>query len=263
MADGSANSSGGGRATAFLSGLAAVATVVAAVVGILAQFGLIGGHDTPKASQAVVTPAAQLSPAASPPAASAPSMAASAKPSPAQVAEASHPHRTHKPKTATAASIAASTEPHAATTPAAAQPAASNVTNSSAANAPTASAMPTPGAQPSAASSTLAMAEPAQPPSLTGAWRDMGIGACHLINQTGGTFDVTNYDPATGEVMSQGRGSITGNHVEIDFAARRHPVTADLHVSPDGRSMFGKIFRIDGPHRTLWKYIGPNCPTPG
>jgi len=38
----------GGRASGILSGVAAVATVVAAILGILSQLGLISGHDTPK-----------------------------------------------------------------------------------------------------------------------------------------------------------------------------------------------------------------------
>jgi hypothetical protein len=38
----------GGGASGILSGVAAVATVIAAIVGILSQFGLITSHDAPK-----------------------------------------------------------------------------------------------------------------------------------------------------------------------------------------------------------------------
>jgi len=38
----------GGRASGILRGVAAVATVIAATVGIFSQFGLIASHDTPK-----------------------------------------------------------------------------------------------------------------------------------------------------------------------------------------------------------------------
>ena len=106
------------------------------------------------------------------------------------------------------------------------------------------------------------MIPPPGPFTISGAWRDMGIGACHLISQTGTRFDITNYDPSTGEIISQGQGTIAGNHVQIDLSTRR-PVSMDLHIAPDGQTMYGKIFRVDGPHRTMWNYIGPACAKPG
>src|SRR5208282_4456670 len=89
----------------------------------------------------------------------------SAKPSTARLADVPRPHR--KPKKTGPAEMAAIT-PGSSVHPPAVAPVAS------AAEAPASSA------QTPAASNTLAMIEPAQPPSIAGAWRNMGIGACHL-----------------------------------------------------------------------------------
>ncbi|MGO9603759.1 MAG: hypothetical protein ACLQAT_10250 [Candidatus Binataceae bacterium] len=239
MAEGSPKSTGG-----FLSGIAAAATAVAAIVAVLSQFGLLGNHDTVKQVVVMITPGTQPSAAANQVVAA----AQAAKPSTARLADVPRPHR--KPKKTEPAEMAAIT-PGSPVQPPAVAPV------SSAAEAPASSP------QIPAASNTLAMIEPAQPPSLAGAWRDMGIGACHLINQSGAKFEVTNYDPSTGEVMSQGQGTINGNHVEIEVTSARHPTSLDFHVSPDGREMYGKVFRVDGPHRVDWNYIGPACARPG
>jgi hypothetical protein len=93
--------------------------------------------------------------------------------------------------------------------------------------------------------------------SIAGAWRDQGMGACHLISQTSGKFQITNYDPATGELMSQGEGTIDGNHVEIiDNPNSRRPVTVDLHIAPNGQWLTGKVTRFDGTRRTMWQCLG-------
>jgi hypothetical protein len=89
------------------------------------------------------------------------------------------------------------------------------------------------------------------------------MGACHLISQTGSKFQITNYDPATGEPMSQGEGSIDGNHVEIiDNPNSWRPVTVDLHVAPKCQWLTGKVTRFDGTRRTMWRYPGPAFPKP-
>jgi hypothetical protein len=117
---------------------------------------------------------------------------------------------------------------------------------------------PTPGA-----ASALASIDRNRPESIAGAWRDQGMGACHLISQTGSKFQVTNYDPVTGEVISQGEGTVDGNHLAIDYPNSRRPVTVDLHISPNGQWLFGKVTRFDGTHRAMWRYLGPACPKPG
>jgi hypothetical protein len=89
------------------------------------------------------------------------------------------------------------------------------------------------------------------------------MGACHLIDQTGSKFQVTNYDPVTGEVISQGEGTVDGNHVAIDYPKARRPVSVDLHISPNGQWLLGKVTRFDGTRRTMWRYLGPACPKPG
>jgi hypothetical protein len=115
---------------------------------------------------------------------------------------------------------------------------------------------------PGAAASTPATIDHNQSESIAGAWGDQGMGACHLISQLGSKFQITNYDPATGELMSQGEGTIDGDHVEIDYPNARHPVTVDLHISPNGQWLFGKVTRFDGTRRTMWRYLGPACPKP-
>jgi hypothetical protein len=102
-----------------------------------------------------------------------------------------------------------------------------------------------------------------QSESIAGAWRDQGMWeACHLISQTGSKFQVTDYDPATGEVISQGEGTVDGNHVQIVYPNSRRPVTVDLHISPNGQWLLGKVTRFDETRRTRWRYLGPACPKP-
>jgi hypothetical protein len=88
------------------------------------------------------------------------------------------------------------------------------------------------------------------------------MGVCHLINQTGSKFQVTNYDPVTGEVISQGEGTVDGNHVAIDYPNARSPVTVDLHISPNGQRLLGQVTRFDRTRPTMWRYLGPGCPRP-
>jgi hypothetical protein len=250
-----------GSATGVLSGFAAAATAIAAVVGVLNQFGIVGGHDAPKTI--VIAPAAAPSSVmASPVANQLAAVAPSAVPSiahPPIAAASPRPHRIHKRRqpveeaaaaaTADAVSARAEVASDADAAPAAAIPHVSQPVA-----APSVAAPP-------AASSTLAMIEPSGPININGAWRDQGIGACHLISQSGNRIDVTNFDPSTGEQMGQAYGSIDGNHVEIDYP--RHKWTEDLHVARDGQTMYGKITRLDGEHRVMWNYIGPACQKPG
>ena len=240
-----------GGVSGILSGAAAVATVVAAIIGILSQFGLITSHDAPK--RVVVTPLpgpplvtkARVAPVSEAPAAK-----------PSLVAHAAAPHlheqRSGKPPPAELASTARPAPP--APQVALAEPRASHL----AAEDRNSSHLETPEA------ANPATIDHNQSESIAGAWRDQGLGACHLISQTGSKFQITNYDPATGELMSQGEGTIDDNHVEIiDNPKSRRPVTVDLHISPSGEWLTGKVTRFNGTLRTNWRYLGPACPKPG
>ncbi len=112
-----------------------------------------------------------------------------------------------------------------------------------------------PGAQSPAASATLAMIEP-KLSSLTGAWRDSGMGACHLIAQNGANLTITNYYPDSTDVLSHGEGTITGDHVELRLKTMR----GEYQLSADGRILRGTATRASGDRPSLWQYVGPACP---
>ena len=95
--------------------------------------------------------------------------------------------------------------------------------------------------------------------SLTGAWRDAGLGGCHLITQTGSKLEITNYFPDSDAVMSHGDGTVDGSHIEL----RLKTMHGDFQVSPDGRILTGTMFRTHGPNPSMWKYIGPSCQKSG
>jgi hypothetical protein len=107
-------------------------------------------------------------------------------------------------------------------------------------------------------SATLAMIEP-RLSSMTGAWRDSGMGACHLISQNGANLDITNYFPDSSEIMSHGDGTVTGSHVELRLKTMR----GEFELSPDGRIIKGKMVRATGVRPSLWQYVGPACQKPG
>jgi hypothetical protein len=209
----------GGRASGILSGVAAVATVVAAIIGILSQFGVIGSRDTTKTVALTPIPRATLITNVT----AAPVVAAPASKPPASEVALAEPTASHLG--AEDRNFPHSEAPGAANTP--------------------------------------ATIDHNQSASIAGAWRDQGMGACHLIRQTGSRFQITNYDPATGEVISQGEGTVDGNHVQIDYPNSRRVVTVDLHISPNGGWLLGKVTRFDGTRRTMWRYLGPACPKPG
>jgi len=50
----------------------------------------------------------------------------------------------------------------------------------------------------------------------------------------------------TGDVISQGEGTVDGNHVDIGYPNARRPVTMDLHISLDSEWLLGKVTRFDG-----------------
>ncbi len=253
--DGSKRVSAGG----VVGGATAIATAIAAVLGVLNQLGYIGSHEESKPPVIIMTtPAAVASPAlrVAPPV----PVAQASQAAPVAQANATpvhHKHVAHKPRPAPVEEAASNDEPAekplviARATPAV--EAAATV-----APAPSPAAAPPPPEAPSA-SASLAMIEPPAH-GLSGAWVDESIGACHLINESGGSFSVTNYDPSTGEVMSYGDGTIDGNHVSIIF--RGHRVMADFHISQSHNTLYGKITRPTGIFRSLWRYVGPACQKP-
>ena len=106
----------------------------------------------------------------------------------------------------------------------------------------------------------ISESEPALAPlpkltSLTGAWRDAGLGGCHLITQTGSKLEVTNYFPGSDAVMSHGEGTVEGTHILLQLRTMH----GDYQVSPDGRILNGTMFRSYGPNPSVWKYIGTSC----
>jgi hypothetical protein len=200
-----------GGASGILSGAAALATVVAAIIGILSQFGLITSHDTPKTGAVTPIPVPPLVTKATVAPVVAPVEAAPAA-NPSLIARAVAPHLHERRRAKPPPAEVALTEPTASHLGAEDR----NFSN-----------LGTPGA-----ANTPATIDNNQSESIAGAWRDQGIGACHLISQTGSKFQITNYDPATGELMSQGEGTIDGNHVEIiDNPNSRRPVTVGTFTS--------------------------------
>jgi hypothetical protein len=232
-----------GGASGILSGAAALATVVAAIVGILSQFGLITRHDTPKTAAVTPIPGPPLVTNATVAPVVAPVEAVPAT-KPSLVARAGAPHlHERRPAKPPPAEVAL------------AEPTASHLGGENR----SLSHLGTPGA-----ANTTTTIDNNQSQSIAGAWQDQGMGACHLISQTGNKFLITNYDPATGELMSQGQGTIAGNHVAIvDNPNSQRPVTVDLHIAPNGQWLTGKVTRFSGTRRTMWRYLGPACPKPG
>jgi hypothetical protein len=252
MAQGNLKGVGGG-ASGILSGAAAVATVVAAIIAILSQFGLIRSHDSPRVAVTPIPGAPPVGKAAVAPvvAATVPPVVAAPTAKPSLVARGAAPHvdERHPRAKAPPAEIASSVRPASPPQVALAEPTASHL-----------------GAEDrtfSGAANTPATIDNNQSESIAGAWRDQGMGVCHLISQTGNKFQVINYDPVTGEVISQGEGTVEGNHVAIDYPNSRRPVTVDLHISPNGQWLLGKVTRFDETRRTMWRYLGPACPKPG
>jgi hypothetical protein len=244
-----------------VGGATAVATAIAAVIGVLNQLGYVGSHEESKAPVIIMaTPVAVSSPlpVAAPPSPLAQASKAAAPAAQANATPVHHKHVAHKPKPPPVEEAASNDEPaEKPSVIARATPAVEAAATIAAAPAPAAAPPPPPEAP--AASSPLAMIERPEH-GLTGAWVDESIGACHLINQSGNSFNVTNYDPSTGEVMSYGDGTIDGNHISIIF--RGHRVMADFHISQSHNTLYGKITRPTGIFRSLWRYIGPACQKP-
>jgi len=131
--------------------------------------------------------------------------------------------------------------------------------NDSVDTSPAVSDQPRRGIEAPAGASTLAMIQPGKPFNLSGAWRDAGMGACHLITQTGTDLKIVNYYPTTGEVWTHGDGTVDGSHVELRLRSMR----GEFQISPDGKVLQGSMTRTSGTHPSMWQYIGTSCTKPG
>ena len=225
-------------ATGFLSGFAALATAIAGVVGVLHEIGYIGSRSAAApavaaTSSTVIHPVqvASVSTASNSIARALPSVASGESQKPLPLI---HEHR--RPKAH-----------HAVSTPYAV---------AAVAPASTAPAIPAPNELPHAAST-----ESEQPMVvLTGAWRDSGPGFCHVIKQSGDTFEIVNFAPVTGTYISVGHGTVSGRSVHLHLNDL-HPAAAkgELYISDDGQKLLGTMMRPDGDHPLVWHRSGPAC----
>jgi hypothetical protein len=115
------------------------------------------------------------------------------------------------------------------------------------------------GNEAAASSATFATFQSSKVFNLTGAWRDTGMGACHLILQTGLNLKVTNFYSDSTKIMSQGEGTIAGSHVELHLKRGR----AEIQLSSDGNLRQGSIQGASGTRPSMWQFIGTSCSTPG
>jgi hypothetical protein len=225
-------------ATGFLSGFAALATAVAGVVGVLHETGYIGSRSvaTPAVVAASPTmshpaPAASASTASNSTALAMPAVAAGEAQKPLTVTHEHRQPRAHRsvsPRDEIAAVAPKSTAPEIAP-PRELQP-------------------------PESAKSQQPMVV------LTGAWRDSGPGFCHVIKQSGDSFEIVNFAPVTGTYISVGHGTVTGRSVHLHLNDL-HPAAAkgELYISDDGQKLLGTMTRPDGDHPLVWHRSGPAC----
>jgi hypothetical protein len=107
-----------------------------------------------------------------------------------------------------------------------------------------------------ASSSTLATIQPVKRFNLNGAWRDSGMGACHLITQTGADLKITNFYPATDEVRTQGERVPSQ---EITARCGCGPCGAKFGISNDGKVLRASMSGATGRHPSMWQYVGASC----
>jgi hypothetical protein len=105
-------------------------------------------------------------------------------------------------------------------------------------------------------------AVPAQPHMVivNGAWRDSGMGYCHVIKQDGAKLEVVNLAPVTSTFVSAGVGRVTGREVHLRLnVLKPAAANAELFLSDDGTKLVGTIKRPDGDHPTAWHRVGATC----
>jgi len=95
--------------------------------------------------------------------------------------------------------------------------------------------------------------------AVNGAWRDSGMGFCHVIKQAAGNLVIVNFTPV-GAVISVGGGKVNGRIIHLHMN-RLNPraANAELHLSNDGKKLLGTIHREDGDHPVAWHRVGPAC----
>jgi hypothetical protein len=99
-----------------------------------------------------------------------------------------------------------------------------------------------------------------QPIAVNGAWRDSGMGYCHVIKQTGAKLEVVNLAPITSTFVSAGVGTVKGREIHLRLnALKPNSANAELYLSDDGNKLIGTVRRPDGEHPTAWHRIGATC----
>ena len=99
-----------------------------------------------------------------------------------------------------------------------------------------------------------------QPIAVNGAWKDSGMGYCHVIKQTGAKLEVVNLAPITSTFVSAGVGTVKGREIHLRLnVLKPAAANAELYLSDDGSKLVGTVRRPDGDHPTAWHRIGATC----
>lgn len=103
----------------------------------------------------------------------------------------------------------------------------------------------------------------ALPPEIVvvdGAWRDGGMGYCHVIKQNGVKLEVVNLAPITSTFVSAGVGTLSGREVHLRLnALKPGAANAELYLSDDGKKLVGTIKRPNGDFPAAWHRVGATC----
>jgi hypothetical protein len=96
--------------------------------------------------------------------------------------------------------------------------------------------------------------------AVNGAWKDAGMGFCHVIKQDGAKLEVVNLAPVTSTFVSAGVGTVKGREVHLRLnVLKPAAANAELFLSDDGKKLVGTIKRPDGEHPTAWHRVGATC----
>jgi len=234
-------------ATGVGRGVATAAGAIAAIVGVLHQFGYLSGPaPRPAAIVSAIAPQAPAVLAAPQPVSVAAAPAASStagrtRPERAAIAKPGTHERAHAEHVAPGEPAAAESEPPP----------------QALAMAPQAKPqpMPRPADLPERAPTA-----PVQTAALSGAWRDHGAGYCHVIKQTGAAIEIVNLAPVTSTFISVGHGRIDGREVRLHLNdLHPHAAQAELYLSEDAQILMGTIKRPDGDYPVRWYRSGTSC----
>ena len=107
---------------------------------------------------------------------------------------------------------------------------------------------------------TSVTAPPAEIVVVDGAWRDGGMGYCHVIKQNGAKLEVVNLAPITSTFVSAGVGTLSGREVHLRLnALKPAAANAELYLSDDGTKLVGTIKRPNGDFPAAWHRVGATC----